>query len=100
MAKINYPTTSPYAATPQLSWRIGRYEHRSISPMPGDTEIIVQPQFEHRPDRLSYDLYGTPEYYWVFMLRNMNLIRDPIWDLKAGMKIMVPSIDTLRTIFG
>jgi hypothetical protein len=98
MAVINYPANSPYATTPQIYWRMGRYEHRPILPQHNDTFITVEPKYHNRPDRLSHDLYGTPNLWWVFMLRNMDLIRDPIWDLKAGMRIAVPSTDSLKKV--
>ena len=54
--------------------------------------------YQYKPDKLSYDLYNTPVYYWVFMVRNIDLIRDPIWDLKSGMVIMVPTLARLQIL--
>jgi hypothetical protein len=42
-------------------------------------------------DLLSYDLYGTSNYWWVIALINRNQIKDPIRDLKAGMTLLVLS---------
>lgn len=100
MSRVNYPVSSPYAITPQLDWRIGRYEHRPLLPQPGDKEITVTTRYHFRPDRLSGDLFGTVNYWWVFGLRNPNLIRDPFFDLKAGMKIFVPTEEYVRKVFG
>jgi hypothetical protein len=100
MAVYTYPSHSPYALTPQKSWRLGLYAHRSIPPATGDREIVVASKYHNRPDRLSYDLYGSDNYWWVFMVRNMNAIRDPIFDLKAGMTIVVPSLETIRAVTG
>lgn len=51
--------------------------------------ITVDPKFEHRPDLLSYDLYGNSSYWWVIVLINRNQLRDPIRNLKAGMELRV-----------
>lgn len=95
MAKIDYPNSSPYALTPQSSWYIGRYVHRRIEPASDDTTVVIAPKYNLRPDRMSQDLYGTPLYWWVFMIRNMNVIRDPIYDFRSGVSIVVPSRQTL-----
>jgi hypothetical protein len=100
MATINYPVNSPYSATPQLSWRLGRYQHRAIAPAPTDTRRVLTSRYHHRPDILAFDIYGTPELWWVFMLRNMNLIRDPIYDFVTGIEVVVPSAETIRAAKG
>lgn len=53
--------------------------------------IVVDPKFQHRPDLLSYSLYGNSNYWWTIVLINRNQIKDPIRDLKAGMVIRVLS---------
>ncbi len=57
-------------------------------------------EYLHRPDLLSYMLYKTPEYWWVFMRMNMDLIRDPIWDFTAGTVIRVPTLERLKSMVG
>lgn len=96
MSTINYAINSPYGITPQYSWRIGRYEHRRILPDNTDKVQHITAQYQYRPDKLSFDLYKTPAYYWIFMIMNMDQIRDPIWDLKAGMTIKVPTLGRLQ----
>ena len=51
--------------------------------------IVVDPKFQHRPDLLSYSLYGNSNYWWVIALINRNQLRDPIRNLKAGMVLRV-----------
>ncbi len=53
--------------------------------------VTVAPKFEHRPDLLSYELYGNSSYWWVIALLNRNQLQDPIRDLKAGMVLTVLS---------
>jgi hypothetical protein len=99
MPFVSYRQTSPYASTRQTSWYLDTLEPRRIPPDPSDDLIVVETRYENRPDLLSHALYGTPDYWWVFAIRNMNLIRDPVYDLRAGMQIMVPTRQRLlRTL--
>jgi hypothetical protein len=100
MSIISYPANSPYFSTPQLSWRIDRWAFRYIPPNSGDTQVTLQIQHQYRPDKLSYDLYSTPSYWWVFAVRNPFLRSDPVWDFVAGLTIEVPTLDYLRRILG
>jgi hypothetical protein len=98
--QVKYASASPYAATPQLPWRIKNYVHRAIPIGDSDQLITIKTKHEYRPDLLSFELYNTPEYWWVFMVRNMDVIRDPIWDLKAGMTITAPSLAAIQAAQG
>ena len=100
MSFVDYPQSSIYVSTPQLNWRLGVYAHRRIAPAKGDTQITISAKYNYRPDRLSLDLYGTQNYWWVFMLRNMNVIRDPVYDLTTGKTIWVPSFEGLQGMLG
>lgn len=55
------------------------------------TYLVIDPKYQYRMDLLSYDLYGTSNYWWVIALINRNQIKDPIRDLKAGMTLLVLS---------
>lgn len=100
MAKTQYDSSSPYYDTPQTPWYLMPINLRSLAADSSDRLITLDPKYEFRPDRLSYDLYGTPAYWWVFMVRNLDDIRDPIWDLKAGMKIYVPAAGRITNLLG
>jgi hypothetical protein len=43
------------------------------------------------PENLADELYGKPELWWVFSVRNPSLRYDPVYGLKAGKTITVPS---------
>jgi len=53
-----------------------------------------------RPDLLAADLYGDANLWWVFAVRNPNIIQDPVFDFTAGTIIYVPSMVTLTTALG
>jgi hypothetical protein len=101
MTKIVYPASSPYFTTPQTSWYIGPIQYRNIPADSTDQFIAsLDPRYQYRPDALSYELYQTPAYWWVFMVRNVDLIRDPIWDMTAGMSIYVPTKSRIQSLLG
>lgn len=95
-----FPKTSPYGITQSRNGFIDLYRHRGIPKSNDDRTIKLAKKYEHRPDLLSYDLYGTPEFWWIFCVRNPNLIRDVIWDFVAGIDITVPSDKHLRKTIG
>ncbi len=100
MSRINYPSSSPYAQTPQTSWYMSNYVHRPIPVSGDDKPFTITKKYQYRPDTLSYDKYGTPAYWWVFSVRNRNLIGDPIWDMEIGKTIIVPSLATILKAIG
>jgi hypothetical protein len=97
MAVTRYSSGSPYAATPQGSWYLDNLVLRDIKPDATDTVMALATKYEFRPYNLSYDLYGTKDYWWVFHILNMDVIRDPIYDFKAGIIIRIPTKDRLMS---
>ena len=100
MTTIAYPPNSPYSSTPQSSWYLGRIVWRNIPPDSSDQLITLSARYNNRPDTLSFDLYNTPAYWWIFCVRNPFLRKDPIWSFVTGLTIWVPSINYLQRIVG
>lgn len=98
MAK--YKTTSPYFKTKQNKLYL---ELLTIRPVPAEADdflYTIENQYEHRPDLLAFDLYGTPKLWWVFVQRNMDTIKDPIFDFVPGTKIYIPKKSNLERYVG
>jgi hypothetical protein len=97
----NYTGTSPWFNT---NTQEDQYlDILSIRPIPAESDdvlITVQPQYTHRPDLLSFDLYGDKDLWWVFAQRNMEILKDPVFDLVAGIQIYVPKGDALARVLG
>ena len=75
----------------------------AIRPIPAsDDDILyeVQTQYAYRPDLLSFDLYGTKNLWWVFAQRNMDVIKDSVYDMEPGVKIYLPKGDALARQLG
>lgn len=92
-----YSNKSIYHDTPIINRRfLGFYVDRDIGISGSDEFIELESRHNYRPDILSYDLYGTEKYWWIFPRMNMDLIKDPIKDFKEGLVIRVPTSERLK----
>lgn len=98
MANTPYSNYSPYKKTRQTSWYLDRLTPRIIPPLDNDVELTIREDYVNRPDLLAHDVYGNAKLWWVFSMRNPDVIKDPIYDLQAGITIFVTDKDTLFTI--
>ena len=86
-----YDDKSPYKDTKEVNGQF--LGILNIRPVPSENDDIVytiEPQYTYRPDLLAYDLYGDRRYWWVFAQRNMNILKDPVYDFIAGTQIYLP----------
>lgn len=98
---VVYRSTSPYYSTEYIDGKfLDVINFKNIPNQADDKLITIIPAYEYRPDLLSFDLYKRVDYWWVFAVRNKDLIKDPIFDFTAGKKIYVPNELTLRNILG
>ena len=96
-----YNATSPYGVTGFDS--LDHLDHFKIRPIPSQSDdylYTVEPQYNHRPDLLAYDLYDDPKLWWVFAQRNYDQIEDPIYDFKPGVTIKLPKKDNVLKDLG
>jgi hypothetical protein len=98
--KTVYKKTSAYYQTGTYGKFLDVMTQRSITPYGDDIEITITPAYEYRPDLLAYDLYGDAALWWVFAMRNPNVLKNPIGDFFAGQIILLPKISTLKTDLG
>lgn len=95
-----YAQSSPYKSTPQNNLYLELLE---IRPVPAESEdflYTIESQYRYRPDLLAYDLYGNARLWWVFIQRNMEVIKDPIYDFEIGKKIYLPKKSNLQKYLG
>lgn len=96
-----YSKTSPYSDTPDNG---GAYldiiSFRNLPAESDDILFTIPTQYAYRPDLLAYDLYTNSNLWWVFAVRNKDLIRDPIYDMKPGIQIYLPKLSTMNTVLG
>ena len=97
---VNYSKTSPYANTETFAFFLDVANIPLLPLDPSDTAYRIDLIYEHRPDLLAYDLYGTTALWWVFSARNPNVLQDPVYDFLPGATIYVPKKDTLTAALG
>lgn len=54
---------------------------------------VVQPMEEYRPDLISYQYFGTPDYAWAILAANNLSVP---FELNYGTKILIPSLASLQ----
>ena len=98
---VSYSGNSPYKNTPVFDKNfLDILVHRDIPKTADDILFTITKTYEHRPDRLAYDLYGNSMLWWVFVVRNKNTLIDPIWDFKVGARIFLPKKATVQAVLG
>jgi hypothetical protein len=95
-----YGNASPWATTSQNSLYLNLLDIRPVPAENDDYRYVIENQYRHRPDLLAYDLYGEVKLWWVFMQRNMNVIKDPIYDFVPGTVIYLPKKSNLEKFLG
>jgi hypothetical protein len=95
-----YSKSSPYYNTAIVNNYLDVINFRDIPKERDDILFEVTATYEHRPDLLAYDLYKDQTLWWVFAIRNRSVIKDPVFDLVAGVKIYLPKSSTLKRVLG
>jgi hypothetical protein len=100
MITRRYISTSPYYQTKSYGNFLDVLNFRSIPTNSFDVLYTIDQMYNLRPDLLSYDLYDTPSLWWVFTARNPDSLKDPVFDFRQGLKIYIPTKETLKTVLG
>jgi hypothetical protein len=95
-----YSLTSPYHSTITSENFLDIMENRPIPKLATDAQMIINKTYAYRPDLLAFDIYDDASLWWVFAQRNPNTISDPIWGFAEGVRIYLPTMETLQTSLG
>ena len=95
-----YDATSPYYLTGYSQFFLDVMVNRPIPKATDDILFTINTTFQYRPDLLAFDLYGDSALWWVFYQRNPNTLQAPPLDFKAGTRIYIPKITTLKSALG
>ena len=90
-----YDATSPYYTTGYSQFFLDVMVNRPVPKAPDDILFTINTTFQYRPDLLAFDLYGNAELWWVFAVRNPNVLKDPVFDLRSGVQIYLPRKESL-----
>tara|TARA_Y100000385_G_scaffold224890_1_gene235202 strand:+ start:1615 stop:1911 length:297 start_codon:yes stop_codon:yes gene_type:complete len=63
-----------------------------------DRLYTIESKYENRPDLLAHDLFGSVQLWWVFALRNPDIIIDPLTDFTSGKQIYIPPRETIDRV--
>ena len=85
-----YKSSSPYSKTGTFGDYLDLLNPKPVPATAGDQILTINQTYQYRPDLLAYDLYDNASLWWVFASRNPNTIKDPVWDMKAGVQIFLP----------
>ena len=96
----SYTKSSPWTTTQQNNLYLELLEIRPVPAESDDFRYVIENQYKHRPDLRAYDLYGNPKLWWVFVQRNMSVIKDPIYDFEPGTSIYLPKRSNLEKFLG
>jgi hypothetical protein len=97
---VTYNRTSPYANTDIYGFFLDVANIPGIPMDPKDVQYQIDTIYKGRPDLLAFDLYGDSSLWWVFAIRNPNVIQDPVYDFQPGVIIYVPQKQNLTTALG
>lgn len=95
-----YSRNSPYYTTKSYGNFLDVMEKRSLPFNKDDTIYVIERAYQYRPDLLAYDLYGDAGLWWVFAIRNPNVITDPIGDFIPGRSIRLPKQQDIVAALG
>jgi hypothetical protein len=96
----DYKSTSPYFLTKNSGQYLGPMNNRSIPKLSDDQRFTITETYNLRPDLLAFDLYGTPNLWWVFAQRNPNALVNPLMDFTTGTQIYLPRKTVLQDVLG
>jgi len=65
-----------------------------------DRLYTIESRYANRPDLLAHKLYGSVNLWWVFALRNPDLLVDPLEDFTSGLSIFLPTKETVDRVTG
>ena len=63
------------------------YKRKKYTSSSRDQVTVITPGMEYRPDLLSFDKYGAPDFWWKIM--EANNMKD-VTEFKAGKTIVLP----------
>lgn len=87
----NYSITSPYYGTQTWGKFLDVWPGKTISADTTDAIYQIDNIYNLRPDLLAYDLYQDSSLWWVFAIRNPDVLSNPLFGFTTGKIIYIPS---------
>lgn len=96
----SYSTNSPYAGTQLWGKFLDVWPGITIPADITDALYQIDSIYNLRPDLLAYDIYKDSALWWVFAVRNPDVLTDPIFSFTTGTIIYVPNSSVVQTAVG
>jgi hypothetical protein len=95
-----YSKTSPYSTTPQWGNFLDLWSGKYIPSDVTDARYQIDPVYQLRPDLLAHDMYQDTNLWWVFAVRNPDVLLDPVFSFVPPTIIYIPTRETIRKALG
>ena len=95
MAAI-YSTSSPYYGTRTWGKFLDVWPGKTITADATDALYQIDNIYNLRPDLLAYDLYQDSSLWWVFAVRNPDVLTNPLFGFTTGKIIYIPTKATIQ----
>jgi hypothetical protein len=83
--------TNPYKNTNSITWYMSPLELIETPDDDTDTFYTITTTYNLKPGKFCYDTYGDSTYAFVLKQMNQEILRDMIFDFKAGTIIRIPT---------
>lgn len=95
-----YASTSPYYNNATWGQFLDVWKGITIASDVTDALYQIDPPYNLRPDLLAYDLYQDSNLWWVFAVRNPDVLQDPVFSFVAPTVIYVPTRTVVLAAIG
>lgn len=91
-----YSRSSPYFGTRTWGKFLDVWPGKYIEPNSSDAVYQIDNIYNLRPDLLAHDLYQDSSLWWVFAIRNPDVLSNPLFGFTTGKIIYIPTKATLQ----
>lgn len=95
-----YSKSSPYYGTSNWGPFLDIWAGKKIPADVTDAVYQIDTAYNLRPDLLAYDMYKNSALWWVFAVRNPDILLDPLLSFTAGTIIYVPTMAVVNKAIG
>lgn len=95
-----YSKTSFYYKTPMWGEFLDIWSGITIPSDITDAVYQIDPVYNLRPDMLAHDMYQDTSLWWVFAVRNPDVLVDPLFSFIAPAIIYIPKKQVIIKAIG
>jgi len=96
----SYSKSSLYHGTSTWGPFLDVWSGKTIPADVTDAVYQIDSAYNLRPDLLAYDMYKNSGLWWVFSVRNPDILLDPLLSFTSGTIIYVPTLAVVNQAIG